>query len=63
MRVIKIDILRFWKNILGMTIRSALPLGATITFMYSKNSGGKFTLSTYAGVYKTLAVPKKLLRK
>jgi len=53
-RVIKLDILRFWKNIFGMTIRFALPLGATIGFMILTGFTGKLALFTYAGTYTVL---------
>ncbi|MDO4729775.1 MAG: oligosaccharide flippase family protein [Candidatus Saccharibacteria bacterium] len=53
-RVIKLDILRFWKNILGMTIRFMLPLGTTIIFICLTGFSGKLALFVYSGVYVVL---------
>lgn len=53
-RVINIDILRFWKSILDMTIRFALPLGTIIGFRALTGFTGKLALFTYAGTYTIL---------
>ncbi len=53
-RIIKLDILRFWKNILGMTIRFMLPLGTTIIFICFTSFSGKLALSVCSGVYVVL---------
>lgn len=53
-RVIRLDIARFWKNILGMTIRFALPLGATIGFMILTGFTGKLALFAYSITYTVL---------
>jgi hypothetical protein len=52
-RVIKLDIARFWKNFFGMTIRFAPPLGLMIEPMVLTWFTG-LALFTYAGTYTVL---------
>lgn len=53
-RIIKLDILRFWKNILSMTIRFILPLAAILVFQYFTSFSGKTSLVVYGGAYVVL---------
>lgn len=53
-RVIKLDILRFWKNILSMTIRFALPLAAIVALQYFTEFSDKAALVIYGGAYIVL---------
>lgn len=53
-RVIKLDILRFWKNIISMTIRFALPLVMVVVLQYFTSFDDKVALVVYGGIYVVL---------
>lgn len=53
-RVIKLDVIRFWKNILKMTLIFTIPLSITVVFMLSANFSGVISIIAYAGTYVVL---------
>lgn len=53
-RVIKLDIWRFWKNILSMTAKFVIPVCLTLVLMFFTKLSGKTGLFVYAGGYTVL---------
>ena len=50
-RVIRLNIVRFWKNILAMLIKYAIPITVMLCVMYFVKLQGVVSLLTYGGTY------------
>lgn len=50
-KVIKIDVIRFWKNIFGMTLKMCLPLIVIIPLLYLTNVSNLLSMLLYIPIY------------
>ena len=55
-KTIKIDVIKFWKEILGMTCWFLIPLGLTILIMFLTKFSGILSVILYASIYSILYI-------
>ena len=53
-KVIHLNMIKFWKNIIKMTIPYIIPIGLVIVIMYFTNITGFLSLIIYGGIYVLL---------